>query len=131
MTAAVRAWAPAVAWAAAIFAASSRPALPVDLVHGMDKLAHFLTYAVLGLALGFGQRRSGWPWAAALALGLLYGASDELHQGFVPGRTSDVADWVADALGTAAGLVCFHRWRRGRPAPSGRAAGTAAHLSSS
>lgn len=118
MTAALRAWGPAVAWAAVIFAASSRPSVGVDLGSGLDKVAHFAAFAVLGLALGRGREASGWPWAAALALGLLYAATDELHQALVPGRVPDAADWVADALGTAAGLFCFHRWRRRRPGRS-------------
>jgi len=118
VTSALRAWGPAVAWAAVIFAASSRPGSGLDLSSGLDKVAHFAAYAVLGLALGRGQAASGWPWAAALVLGLLYAASDELHQALVPGRHPDAADWVADALGTAAGLYCFHRWRRPRPGRS-------------
>lgn len=114
MTVRLRAWAPAAAWAAVIFAFSSRPALPVDLERGLDKLAHFAAYALLGLLLARGAYRSGAsPWLA-VALGLLYGASDEIHQSFVPGRAMDLADWVADALGSAAGVLLFHRIRRTR-----------------
>jgi VanZ family protein len=29
----------------------------------------------------------------------LYGASDELHQSFIPGRSPEIGDWVADTLG--------------------------------
>ncbi|NUN16681.1 MAG: VanZ family protein [Myxococcales bacterium] len=32
-----------------------------------------------------------------------YGITDEIHQAFVPGRTADVWDWVADTVGA---LVC-------------------------
>lgn len=41
----------------------------------------------------------GW----LLALGLLYALSDEWHQAFVPGRTPEAADWLADAVGLVAG----------------------------
>ena len=48
--------------------------------------------------------------AAALAvlLATLYGVTDEAHQWFVPGRTAEVTDLVADALGAAvaAGVIC-------------------------
>ena len=57
-----------------------------------------------------------WPraeWAgvsagtslAAVGLTTAFGASDELHQLFVPGRSADVHDLVADATGAAAGVT--------------------------
>ena len=44
--------------------------------------------------------------AAALISGL-YGVTDELHQGFVPGRATEALDMVADAVGAsgAAGVI--------------------------
>ena len=99
------AWLPALVWAGVIFALSSRSTLPTPaLFPGFDKAAHFGAYALLGflLARGAAASRLGPGWV--LALGLLYGASDEYHQSFVPGRTVDAWDWVADALGVAAGL---------------------------
>lgn len=127
MTRVLGAWVPALVWAAVIFAASSRPRLPVDLELGLDKVAHFGAYTVLGLALAHGQLRSGWPWAAALLLGLLYAASDELHQSLVPGRSPDLADWIADAFGTGAGVLLYHRWHRRRPGGTRRRADAAPH----
>ena len=111
MTSSVRAWLPAVAWGAIIFVVSSRPRLPVALVSNTDKLAHFAVYAVLGALLARGQVASGISVRVAAALGLLYAASDEWHQSFVPGRSADPADWVADALGVLAGLAIYH-WVR-------------------
>jgi VanZ family protein len=35
----------------------------------------------------------------------VYGASDEFHQRFVPGRTADVLDWLADSLGACAFVI--------------------------
>ncbi|HEX7238957.1 MAG TPA: VanZ family protein [Longimicrobiaceae bacterium] len=107
MTRAARGWLPALAWAAALFAASSRPGVPVPDAWGADKVLHFLAYALLGFLLARGASGSGlgarWP----VALGWLYGASDEVHQHFVPGRSADPADWAADALGVLAGtLLC-------------------------
>ena len=105
-------WLPALAWAALIFALSARPTLPVGLELGTDKIAHFLAYAVLGALLALAQTRTGWPPAAAYALGIAYGASDEWHQSFVPGRSSDVADWVADAAGVIVAVALYHWMRR-------------------
>lgn len=125
MISAVRTWGPALAWAVVIFLVSSRPTLPVGLELGLDKVAHFVTYGVLGCALARGQHLSGWPWVSALVLGLAYGALDELHQSFVPGRFADAADWAADALGTAAGVSIFHWWHRRRTGQARRRSGTA------
>ena len=51
----------------------------------------------------------GVGWTAALALAFvatsLYGASDEWHQLFTPGRTFDVHDWGADTFGAAVGVA--------------------------
>lgn len=122
MTGLVRGWAPPVLWAAVLFVASSRSNTgPVDLGDGRDKLAHFVAYAVLGLLLARAQALSGLrPWVA-VALGLAYAASDELHQSFVPGRSAEIADFLADALGVMA-AVAIHNARRSR-APGGRGGG--------
>lgn len=107
----LRAWLPAAAWAALIFAVSARPSVPVDLGGGLDKVAHFGAYLVLGglLARAVVSRGSG------ILLGWAYAASDEIHQTFVPGRTFEIADWVADALGVLVGVFLFHWWCRRGP----------------
>lgn len=106
------AFAPAALYAAAIFALSSQanpfPFLPQGFFTH-DKLLHGLEYAVLGALLApalhlAGMSRRGALLAAAI-LGSLYGATDELHQAFVPGRTADVLDWVADTLGAGLGAL--------------------------
>jgi len=112
----LRGWGPALFCAALIFFASSRPTLPVPLEGGTDKLAHFGAYAVLGFALGHARAYFSFPLAVATLIGGLYALSDEVHQSFVPGRSPDFADWVADALGILAGLFAHHLWRRHRAA---------------
>lgn len=99
------AWGPAVLWAAAIFWVSSRPSVPLPSGWGADKLSHFWAYTLLGflLARGTAAYRLSPRWA--VLLGVLYGASDELHQHFVPGRSVEAADWAADALGVLAGVL--------------------------
>jgi VanZ family protein len=90
-----------------IFAASSlsNPGqLPGDI---SDKSAHVLAYSVLGFLLlrAFSKGRvAGISWRAitlTIVFATLYGASDELHQRFVPGRSPDVLDVAADALGAS------------------------------
>jgi VanZ family protein len=88
-----------------------------------DKTVHAAVYAVFALlllrALAKG-RLDGITWPrilTAVALTTLYGISDELHQRFVPGRSSDVLDVAADAVGACGvGAIAgvFRVVRRGR-----------------
>lgn len=121
-------WLPAAAWAATIFWLSSRPTLPGPEIPYFDKVAHFGAYALLGALLAFGADRSRVPLAVALVLGVLYGASDEIHQMYVPGRSPDVLDWAADAAGVATACFLYTRWRS-RRAAARSAAGAGASFS--
>ena len=118
MTSAQRAvigWVPAILWFAFIFALSAQPSLPSPS-HISDKEAHAFTYGVLAVLCLMGL--TGWRWrriAGATLLGafvitVLYGVSDEFHQTFVPGRSPDVADVMADAVGAALALSAAWGW---------------------
>jgi VanZ family protein len=79
-----------------------------------DKAIHFVEYAVLGWLCAYAASRS-WPSAAvwrtalfAVFVSALWGLSDEIHQALVPGRSSELADVVADLLGSAVGAACWH-----------------------
>jgi VanZ family protein len=95
-----------------IFAASSIPDL--GPLPGMsDKSGHSIGYALLG-ALLFralaGGRLSGVTWGRAIAtvvLTTLYGVSDEFHQMFVPGRTADRLDVLADGIGAVLAVLAI------------------------
>ena len=98
-------WLPVVAWAALIFALSSLHSLAG--LGGWDevlrKLAHAAEFAVLGFLLLRALGRE----SAAIAVGIAYAASDELHQHFVPGRQGSPLDVLLDSVGVAAGVVAF------------------------
>jgi VanZ family protein len=47
---------------------------------------------------------------AAWMIGTAYGATDEWHQSFVPGRQADAADVLADALGALAAAGAVRAW---------------------
>lgn len=118
----------AAAYVALIFFASSRPFFypPGPDFSMKDKLAHFLEYAVLGLllarAFGRGALRSfAVAFLLVLAIGAGIAAADEMFQGTVPGRKRDIADWMADVSGIAAGAgVVLARRRRGAQAEERR-----------
>jgi VanZ family protein len=99
----------AVGWAGLLFWESSQanpfPFLPSSLL-SHDKLLHLAAYAVLGALLaGALAARLGTGRAVGLAVALAaaYGATDEWHQSYVPGREADPADWAADAAGAVLG----------------------------
>jgi VanZ family protein len=103
---------PATLYCAAIFYFSSKT-ISIDVgISNFDKFLHGLEFGGLGflLALGFFRTlqhsmklRIGVSWGAGLVLGTL----DEFHQTFVPGRQSDVLDLLADAVGSALGVLIF------------------------
>jgi VanZ family protein len=96
---------------AVIFAFSSIPNLTATPLDVTDHTGHFIGYAVLGTLAFRAVARGRWqgltPRAAAIAwvLSAAYGITDEWHQGFVPGRSPAVDDWIADALGAAAAVL--------------------------
>jgi VanZ family protein len=113
-----------VLWAIVIFGASSVPsdAIPQSIIFSQDKLIHMGVYAVFGILLYRGiRRRSTGTWIAAgwltFGIGVVYGASDEFHQHFVPGRSMDIFDLIADAIGIACaiGFARYLERRRSRP----------------
>ena len=103
-------WLPVLAWAAVIFAFSSIPSLSSGLGVWdtvLRKAAHVTEYAILGLLLYRAIERE----APALAAGIAYAATDELHQHFVAGRHASPVDVGIDAVGVALGMLVWLRLR--------------------
>jgi len=118
----LRAWWPAIAWAAFIFVLSSIPGtkFPEVKTPHADKVVHAVIYVVLGaLCVRAIRRTSTLTGARAVALATLiaalYGVSDELHQIFTPNRTPDWHDAAADAAGGLAGALAAAATRRTGP----------------
>lgn len=114
----VRYYLPALIWASVIFYFSSLPSARVTQFSlGFDDLIlHFAEYALLGFLLGLAflhpSERHRWQWVVlACLVGILYGASDEIHQSFVPGRHATVSDFLADSIGTITGTALYVWWR--------------------
>ena len=101
----------ALGWMALLFYLSHQPGTDAPLqFYGQDKLFHALAYAILGGLLmaamvpgdnGFSRAQA----ALAVLLASLYGASDEFHQSFIPGRSAETADWLADSAGALAAVL--------------------------
>ncbi len=109
-------WLPVLAVAGLIFILSSFEQLPSPPSGITDKHEHFTIYFLLGLTLvrAFaGGRLSNITWLVALVSALTvvaYGASDEFHQSFVPGRDCSVDDLMADAIGGATAGAVLLAW---------------------
>jgi hypothetical protein len=113
-------------YCAAIYWLSSQSDLPIPkgtlfTLPGADKIVHGAIFAGLAALLSIGIRRSNshppaWAqWYAPVVFVILYGISDEWHQAFVPNRSPDLRDVVADAVGgTLAQIALYINWGRAR-----------------
>lgn len=109
----ILAWLPAALYTLLIWWLSSQTielAL-IERVPLRDKGVHFLEYGALGLFIAHAVTTT-WPGRAigsvvAVLITASLGLLDELHQAFVPGRTSDLIDLLADVLGAIA-MAAIH-----------------------
>lgn len=99
--------------------------IPVDSVPSFgvgDKLKHFGAYFILASLLYFTllfQQKSSYlrTYAAifTVVIAVTYGALDEIHQMFVPGRFAEFLDWAADFAGSLCGALAmqwFTKWKK-------------------
>ncbi len=88
-----------------------RSPLPVSIPSGVDKVLHFVEYAVLGTLLYISLRYSGYrhPFAIALLCSILYSLTDEIHQYFVPMRDASPFDLIADISGAFVAILTTDR----------------------
>ncbi|NRA26522.1 MAG: VanZ family protein [Opitutales bacterium] len=99
----------------AITALSSFPGVGVtsfEFPH-QDKLIHYLVFGLIATAwLRWLRTRMSVKKAAIAAWSITacFGLTDEIHQAFVPGRTMDVLDWLADALGALTAVLVYTYW---------------------
>ena len=108
-------WALVVIYMAAIFYASSLSG--VSLPRSMPDVAgHSIAYfglalvVVRALAGGLPRRIGPGVAAAAMAITVAYGASDEIHQIFVSGRSMELRDFMADTAGAVIGTTACWVW---------------------
>ncbi|WKZ39110.1 MAG: VanZ family protein [Anaerolineales bacterium] len=110
-------WFPALLMMLVIFGFSSRPGDDLPSFGGWDyfvkKGGHAVGYGLLALAYLHALPKRNYVLAWFLAL--LFSATDEFHQSFVPGRNASVIDvLVFDNLGAMAGLFIHARWSSSR-----------------
>lgn len=98
-------------WIVLLFA-TSVPDNAIPTTGVSDKILHFMAYFVLGvllnLTLAFQNKYKllqNKSVIATLILGSMYGIFDEVHQYFIPGRSMELFDLMADFSGLVLATV--------------------------
>jgi VanZ family protein len=98
-----------------LFTATTLPGDQLPNLHVSDKVEHFSAFFILAVFLNLAliyQRKSYLLFKHAIIVTIFiclsYGAVDELHQIFVPGRYADVRDWLADSTGVVFGVLVLN-----------------------
>lgn len=103
---------PAILFYSLIFLLSSRDlGIKIDS-HHLDKVAHAIEFAIMAFLLGLGffnvlKASSSIKMILTFLFGFALAVLDEFHQGYVPRRSSDARDVLADALGVTCGVIIY------------------------
>lgn len=102
-------WAYAVVLAATVIWASGhgQVAGPPTISH-FDKVAHFSVFGLMATLI-LRPLRGGHVWWAVVIVSL-FGVTDELHQSLTPGRSMELADWLADTAGAVIAVASYRFW---------------------
>lgn len=108
----IQLWVPPVIWAVVIFLLSSRPIAPTSQIFWKDfivkKSAHVIEYAIFTILLYRALKESGVKkynaGLTAILFAVIYGALDEFHQSFTPGREPRVRDVFFDTIGSVVSI---------------------------
>lgn len=112
------AWIPAIAWMAVIYYLSGRTGNQLGslfpFIANFDA-GHFIAYFILAVSYYRALRKTGRPrpYLFSFLLCLVYGATDEIHQYYVPGRFPDINDLLRDLAGAGLALALLHLHARG------------------
>ncbi len=106
-------WAPVFIYCLLIFFQSSNPSPKnIPTFPYSDKMIHFIMYGVLAVlfyrAINTHSISSRIILISSIMFAGVYGASDEIHQSFVPFREAEFLDFVADIIGGIVGGVMCH-----------------------
>ena len=107
-------WFPIILYCLLIFIQSSYPSIKhTPELPYLDKVLHFVAYALLGIlflrAFKTSRIKNNVKLMLILSilLSFLYGISDEIHQYFVPYRNADLMDVLADMFGAIMGVYIY------------------------
>lgn len=114
----IKYWLPVIAWAGVIFAFSAREVPVTSEIYWQDfilkKTAHIIEYGIFALLLYRALRAHETERTRAVILSILfasiYGATDEFHQSFIPGREPRVRDVAFDTIGASLSMLVL--WKK-------------------
>lgn len=104
-------WLPTLAWMGVIFYFSNQPKDVLISLFPFEvnfDLGHLVMYFILALLCFYSLNktsRNKYLYTWVLLIVFTYGISDEFHQSFIPGRTSDVFDLIMDTTGSFLALI--------------------------
>ncbi|MHB1312415.1 MAG: VanZ family protein [Gemmatimonadaceae bacterium] len=81
---------------------------------GFDKFVHAGLFAVLAALVTRALVQEARPAWIALAASAAYAMFTELEQHFIPSRSMELGDFLADAVGATLGVVAFTVWAQRR-----------------
>lgn len=97
------------AWGGIVAALSLSPSIPSQVHYASDKVEHMAAYALLCFLAMRGW--SGTKFVFLIFLGVMfYGALMEGVQWFVPGRSTEALDALANCIGAFSGLLVASVW---------------------
>jgi len=101
---------PSIIWMSVIFYFSSRSTTGIG-TNETDRFLilksfHLIEYAILAGLLLFALYKN----KLVIFIAYLYAISDEIHQSFVPGRTSRFRDTLIDLIGILIGVFIFEKF---------------------
>lgn len=110
-------WLPLILYCLLIFIQSANPSPDqIPSFPLVDKLLHFVAYGLMGILFYRAYRtfriknNKRMLMLLSVVSATLYGISDEIHQSFVPFRDAEIADILADFVGSACAVWLYHLW---------------------
>lgn len=96
------------------FSSLPQPPFVLTSFQWQDKVLHLIAYLSYGItiAIAIHSHQSfslNKKVMIILMLGMIYALSDEFHQSFVPGRTSEIGDILADWIGITISAIIYRR----------------------
>jgi VanZ family protein len=114
----IKYWLPVALWALVIFSFSSYSVGSSNQIYWKDfvikKAAHVIEYAILtaltyrALKVYGLKSRNAALWA--IFMSVVYGATDEYHQSFTPGREPRLRDVFFDTIGAVFSIYAIWNW---------------------
>lgn len=125
-------WVPVLLWMGLITYWSGQSDLPIDrgwvarLLRGQQHpLAHAAAFGILAMLVRWAVEPTPGATLWVFLFSVMFGAVDEWHQSFTPGRASDIKDLAVDSMAAAlavmltdAALQIWRAWRVGRWSPA-------------